>query len=335
MRSSNKWVIEVVTVALILTGLGQAVSYGLNALSPKNPPGALDQILITLYLLAIGLVVEVIRWARESVEQASENVKDVLADQLTNSAEKAVRGAILRSIFPSGNPDPVNARIHFGIVEEYLRQVEAWPPLIQRASGIVAKRHLAAWNAEMATLNSSAGVVIRMDEAARISSVMIQGGTRYINVERVPCDPAQSWSAGFLKVIDDMGQQRTLQKKFILLADPQNLWGEQLQAEKREEARDLFAREAEYLGRRGFEIFFCDERTVYREFGAGSLPGGNFEIFSGQIILRMDESEIYDRALTTQVRSLLDVGELRRLVEIVEEQAKKATARSIKANRFA
>jgi hypothetical protein len=131
-----------------------------------------------------------------------------------------------------------------------------------------------------------------------------------------------------------MSLRRTIQKKFILLANPQELWGEQLDVEKRDTALDLFAREADYLGRRGFEIFFCNERTVYKELGGTDLPEGNFEVFSGQVILHMDESEAYDKILKTQIRTLIDVGELRRLVEIVEEQAQKVTARSIKNKRF-
>src|SRR6266487_6556742 len=135
MRSSTKWIFEIVVVALILLVLSQLITWGFSHVAKGGHLTTLEQILITIYLLLVGLVAEVVRWARESVEQARDTVRNVLDDALTASAERAVRSAVLRSIFPSGNPDPVNARIHFGIVEDYLTQVESQPLLVQRASG--------------------------------------------------------------------------------------------------------------------------------------------------------------------------------------------------------
>jgi hypothetical protein len=330
MRSSNKWIIEVVVVSAIMLGLGQVVSFGLARLSPASPPGPLEQILITLYLLLAGLVVELVRWARDSVEQAADSVREVLEDQLIGSAEKAVRGAILRSIFPSGNPDPVNARIHFGIVEDYLRQVEGRPALVQRASGILAKRHLAAWNDEMDDLLGKNGINLKMDESARMSSAMAEGGTKYLNIERSPCDPVESWSPGFLKIIDEMKSRPTLHKKFVLLADPRKLWGAEAEQAEREQARDLFLRETEYLGSRGFQVYFCDERVVHKELGTSDIPAGNFEVFSEQVALQMDAADSYDRFLPVRLRTLSEIGDLRRFLQIVEEQAQKVTSRMIK-----
>lgn len=338
MRATNKWIIEVVFVSVILLVLGQAVSWGLAQVSSHHPPTALEQILVTLYLLLFGLVVEAIRWARESVEQAAASVRDVLDDGLTLAAERAVRGAILRSIFPSGNPDPTNARIHFEIVEDYLRQVEGRPPLVQRASGILARRHLAAWNNEMDDLVGAKGVILRMDESARMTAAMSAGGTKYFTIERSPCDPAESWSPGFLKVIDEMGARRHLHKKFILLAEAKSIWGESAnddQQRKAREARELFSREAEYLSRRGFEIYFCDERSLQKELGTADLPSGNFEVFSDQVALQMDAAETYDAILPVRLRSLHDIGELHRFLQIVEEQAKRVTSRSLKGGTHA
>jgi hypothetical protein len=279
-------------------------------------------------------VVEVVRWGRESVEEATETVRNVLDDSLTSSAEKAVRGAILRSIFPSGNPDPVNARMHFSIVEQYLRQVEGRVGLIQRASGVLVQRYLASWNQEMEKLTGSGGAALKMDESARMTAAMVQDELKYSTFERTPCDPADSWSPGFLKVIDEMGRRPRLQKKFILLLNAKEQWGDQVAPAKRDESKELFFKEADYLQRRGFQIYFCDERSVHKELATTDLPQGNFEIFSDQVALQMDAAETYDRQLITRLHVLSDIGELRRFIEIVENLATKVSPRIIKNATF-
>lgn len=333
VRSSTRWIVEITVVSVILLGLGLVASHSLAALSSAGTPSTLEQVLITVYLLLVGLVVELIRWARDSLEQAVNSVKRVLEDQLTGSAERAVRGAILRSIFPSGNSDPATAQMHFGIVENYLRQVEAWPPLVQRASGILVERHLAAWRDEMDDLTGSKGLPLKMDESARMSAAMVERGTKYIAIERAPCDPEESWSPGFLKLIDRLGTMPTLQKKFVLLANGQTLWDDDA-SEEQQRARQLYLQEETFLRRHGFDVFFCDERAVHRELGTTDIPTANFEIFSEQVALQMEPAVSYDRLLPVVVRSLTEMGELRRFLAIVEAQSQKVTSRMIRTGRL-
>ncbi len=313
---------------MVLLALGVLVSHALTTVSFGGSPSKLEQVLVAIYMLLVGLVVELVRWARDSLEQAADSVERVLDERLSESAEKAVRGAVLRSIFPSGNSDPITAQIQFGIVEDYLRQVEGWPPLVQRASGVLAERHLSAWGQEMDDLIGSEGVRLKMDESARMSAVMIRAGTRYLTIERAPCDPVECWSPGFLKLIEEMGAIPALQKKFVLLANAITLWGDG-PSEDRERERDLYLREEAYLRRHGFDVYFCDERAVYKELGTTEIPTGNFEIFSEQVALQMVPAEHYDRELTVWLRPLNEVGNLSRFLKIVEEQAKKINKRSI------
>lgn len=334
MHSSTRWIVEIVVVSVILLCLSWAVDQGVARLSPSYELEPIEKTLVTLYLLLAGLVVETVRWARESIEQASQHAGSVLRGQLSEAAEKAVRGAVLRSIFPSGNPDPVSAQIHFGIVEDYLRQVEGRPMLVQRASGVLAKRHLAAWRYEMDELVGKTGVRLRMDESARMSASMMEGGSKYVTIERSPCDPEKSWSPGFLKFIDEIGSLEEVQKKFILLAPAGTLWGEGGELGRQEKARALFLREEAYLRRRGFQIFFCDERVVHIELGTTEIPRQNFEVFSGQVALQMEPAEDYDRPLTVRLSALAEIDELRRLLQIVEEQGERMTSRKIKSRRI-
>jgi hypothetical protein len=330
MRSATRWVIEIIVVSVVLLVFGWVITHGFDFLFPGGNPTPLESALVAVYLVLVGLVVELIRWARDSVEGAAGTVQKVLADELTVSAEKAVRGAILRSIFPSGNPDPVNARIHFGIVEDYLTQVERWPPLIQRASGTLAQRHLAAWRREMDDLTSRSGLALQMDESARMSAAMMDAGTKYMMIERWPCDPKATWSPGFLNFIEKIGSIE-FQKKFVVLADSGVLQGP---SDKAAKARELYLLEEEYLRRQGFKVYFCDIRRVYKELGTTEIPMENFEVFSDQVALQMDPAESYDRTLSVRLYALSDIGDLRRFLQIVDEQAQPVTSRKIKVGNF-
>lgn len=326
MRSSGRWIAEIIVVAVVAIAFGWVVTHLLSFLFPGGKPTRAESVIVALYLALVGIVIEVIRWGHDSVEGASRSVERVLDNELTAAAEKAVRGAILRSIIPSGNSDPVNARIHFAIVENYLKQVEHWPPLVQRASGVLARRHLAAWRGEMDDLTGPRGIELKMDESARMSASMMDSGTKYLVIERAPCDPEQTWSPGFLKFIDGIGSA-DFEKKFVLLASAADL--------ERDDQRELYLREEEYLRRHGFKVYFCDERSVHKELGTTDIPTQNFEVFSDQVALQMDPAASYDRTLPVGLHALSDIGELRRFLEIVEEQAKPMTSRAIKSRRIA
>jgi hypothetical protein len=329
MRSANKWIIEITVVSLIMLALGQIVAFGMSRLIPESAPSTLENILITLYLLLVGLVVEVVRWARDSVEAAAASARHVLDTQLEKAAERAIRGSVLRTVFPGGDKDPINAQIHFDIVGDYLHQVEGRPALVQRASSVLARRAIANWSNEMDALLSPTGLPLRMDESARMSLLMIAGGTSYMTIERTPCNPREAWSPGWLKIIDDMATKTTVYKKFILLADATTLWGPHLDEEKCAQMRKLFAGQTEYLLDRGFDVYFCDERNIVTELGSTAIPAQNFEVFSKQVVLQMEPAEKYDRELPTRLRSLHDASDLRRLLEVIEEHAQRVTVKMI------
>jgi hypothetical protein len=137
VRSSTRWIVEVIAVSVALLLLGPLVSHAVTTVGFGGSPSKLAQLLVTIYLVLVGLVVELVRWGRDSIEQASGSLEQVLDNRLSESAERAVRGSVLRSIFPSGSPDPITTEIQFNIVENYLRRVEAWAPLVQRASGVL------------------------------------------------------------------------------------------------------------------------------------------------------------------------------------------------------
>ena len=328
MRSSTRWIVEVIAVSVALLLLGPLVSHAVTTVGFGGSPSKLAQLLVTIYLVLVGLVVELVRWGRDSIEQASGSLEQVLDKRLSESAERAVRGSVLRSIFPSGSPDPITTEIQFNIVENYLRRVETWAPLVQRASGVLAQRHLSAWGKETDDLTGSAGVRLKMDESARMSEAMVLGGTSYLAIERAPCEPPEAWSPGFLKSIERMGTSSKLRKKFILLADATTLWGDSSSGHQQRE-RDLYLLEEAYLRRHGFEVCFCDERVVHRELGSTELPKGNFEIFSEQVALQMAGAERYDKELTVWLHPLSEMESLSRFLAIVEDHATKMTSRTI------
>jgi len=276
-----------------------------------------------------GLVVELIRWGHENTLEQQEEVWSKINARLTSGVDAAVQNSFLRAMFPSGNPDSIAARLHFSLLQEYLEQVERYPRVIQRASATLAKRHFAKWRDEMEQLSVKPGLPLAMEESAAMSRAMIEDCRDYLIIERVPLDPAHSWSPGFLKLLQEISSRTTLERKFILLADKTVLWGGQ-GSNTDTTLVDLLIRQLRYLKERNFIVLFCDEARLRDELGTSELPPDNYEVFGKEAILCMKPADRYDRQLPVRLHQFTDLDERGRFVSLIQQHAFELTESNIR-----
>lgn len=328
MKKKKKWLLELAGVAILMLLVGEATTRFFEWYNGKDIE-LLAKILVQLYLLVVGLVVELIRWAHDNTLEQQEEVWSKIDSHLISGVDAAVQNSFLRAMFPSGNPDPMAARLHFSLLQEYLAHVEGYLPIIQRASATLARRHFAKWREEMGQLSAKPGLLLTMEESAAMSRAMIEGRRDYLIIERAPVDPARSWSPGFLKLLAEISARTTLERKFILLIDKTTLWGSEGRSAN-STLIDLLLRQLRYLKDRNFSVLFCDESRLRDELGTSELPPDNYEVFGNEVILCMQPADRYDRRLPVRLQQFTELDELGRFVRLIQQHAFELTEANLR-----